>query len=132
MKRINFGLMVAMLIMVTTVAMAAKPVTRPGADFNGAIPKDCPVFEVEGSSLRVACTSSDERSDPARVRYRFLREYNGVKAPATVSANVDVIKGGTDCYRVQWMAPVRTLRILVPTQRPACEVVIRSVTWSQP
>jgi hypothetical protein len=115
------------LVGATGVALAAGPITRDGADYDGAITKDCPVFEVQGDSLHVACTTNPNRSEPARIRYRFLKEYGGVKAPATVSADID-----GNCAKVKWMVPVRTLRITVPIQKPACDVVIHSVTWQQP
>jgi hypothetical protein len=126
-KKIAGLVLVMSLVGATGVALAAGPITRDGADYDGAITKDCPVFEVQGDSLHVACTTNPNRSEPARIRYRFLKEYGGVKAPATVSADID-----GNCAKVKWMVPVRTLRITVPIQKPACDVVIHSVTWQQP
>lgn len=134
MKRLSFMLVsVALAIgIVVPIASAAGPVTRPGSDYNGSIPKDCPIWEVQGTSLHVACTSSEERSDNARIRYRFLKKYGGVKAPATVSADVAVLSGPGDCYQVKWMNPVRTLRIKVKNTKPMCEIVVDFVHWRQP
>lgn len=135
---VAFGLTVALLLTIITAAMAAGPVTRPGSDYNGSIPRDCPVFETHGDDLLVECTSSDARSDNARIRYRFTKAagYEGWrKAPATVSADIDVLAGPADCARVRWMyqgSGPRTLRIVVPVNKPRCRVLVHSVTAVQP
>lgn len=137
-KKLSFIIVTAALVVTSGVALAAGPFTRDATDYDGTIPRDCPVFEENpDGSLHVSCTSSVERSDHARIRYRFTKEYGFKRGPATVSAKYDILSGPDDCVRVRWMGthptnPTRTLRISVVNTRPQCEAVIFSVTASQP
>ena len=120
---------IAMAVLVTlfavSAAQAAGPITRNGADADGnRNPGGC-VVQPEGTDMHVNCTTS---SDSAFVRFRFLDDVGGVRAPATVSLLLRDQDQET-CAIVRWMAPVRTLRVEVLA---GCYVHIVSVTWSQP
>ena len=125
MKRVLLAM--ALVATIALPASAAGPVNRIGTDYDGSEnPGGCEIFPENGTELHVKCTPGVGATDEARIRYRFLADVGAVKAPATVSADIRDAEG---CSEVRWMAPVRTLRILVPL---GCYVHIRSVTWQQP
>lgn len=108
-------------------AQAQKPVYRNGSDYDGyANPGGCSIFVHSGSTeLHVGCRQSDK---PARIRWRFLKAYQGEFKPAYVDVDYNV-HGGTCEKKVRWMVPTpRTLRVVVPV---GCYLHIESVTWAQ-
>jgi hypothetical protein len=124
MKRFTFALVVVALTASAAYATAG-PVTRTGSDYDGiSNPRSCEIMVENGTELHVMCRASVGATGAARIRWRFTKQYGGVRAPATVSAD---LKNG--CAVVRWMAPVRTLRVLVPF---GCYEHIVSVTWRQP
>lgn len=127
MKRVASGLILVLLVSMTSAAFAAGPVTRNGANYDGVRnPGGCEVFPEEGTQLHVKCLGSVGADGAAFVRYRFLKDVGGVIGPATVSA---VIRDNAGCSSYRWMGPIRTLRITVPF---GCYVHVVSVTWQQP
>ncbi len=121
------SIVMAVLVTLFSVhaAQAAGPITVNGADANGVRDPGGCVVQPEGTDMHVNCTSSP---DSAFVRFRFLDDVGGVRAPATVSGLLRD-QDQASCAIVRWMAPVRTLRVEV---LPGCYVHIVSVTWSQP
>jgi hypothetical protein len=125
MKRTLLAL--ALVAAIVSPAFAAGPVTRSGADYSGTRnPGGCEIHPENGSELHVKCTASVGASGAAFVRFRFLKDVGGVKAPATVSAN---LRDQAGCASYRWMGPIRTMRITIPF---GCYIHIRSVTWQQP
>lgn len=132
MRRAAFGLLVAILVTSATAAIAAGPITREGSASSGVKnPNGCEVLvhPDKPAELHVKCTQAVGASGPAFVRYRFLKDVGGVRAPATISSDVKTISQHGDCSVTTWQGPVRTLRIRVTL---GCYVHIRSVTWQQP
>lgn len=134
MKRFKFGITLTVAVLATVFligqAQAQKPVVRPGSDLNGmANPHGCKVFEHadrDQGELHVSCLKADGK---VRVRYRYLKEYGGVKAPAGFTANIEVHGGKCGGVNVSWRSPnPRTGRVIVPK---GCYVHILSVRWVQ-
>ena len=78
------SIVMAVLVTLFSVhaAQAAGPITVNGADANGVRDPGGCVVQPEGTDMHVNCTSSP---DSAFVRFRFLDDVGGVRAPATVS-----------------------------------------------
>lgn len=128
MRRASF-IATVVILATATVALAAGPITRTGAEYSGAAnPGNCEidVHADKPGVLHVSCLESDGATGGARIRWRFLADVGGVRAPATVSSDVQEFRGETV---TRWMQPIRTLRIEVPFGTYAH---IRSVRWEQP
>ena len=113
-----------------STAAASKPVVRPGADYNGiANPNGCKI-KTEGSELHVSCLRNAGATGPARIRYRYLRDYGGQFRPAGFTAEFSRHGGKCEGVRSRWMVQIpRTGRVLVPF---GCYGHIVTVTWDQP
>jgi hypothetical protein len=69
-----------------------------------------------------------DATEPARIRYRFLKDVGAKFRPADVSVEVKY-NGGKGEAEIRWMVPVpRTVRVVIPV---GLYVHIRSVTWKQ-
>jgi hypothetical protein len=130
-KAIALGALIA--LMLVTPALASKPVVRPGQDYDGyANPNGCKILVHgnEPNELHVSCLRNAGATGPARIRYRYLKNYGGEFRPAGFTA--DVVRHGGDCsgVRTRWMVAVpRTGRVIIPF---GCYAHIVSVTWEQP
>lgn len=132
-KWLLFALTLALVVVVSvTSAHANSPITRSGLDYNGIRnPGNCEILN-DGGELHVKCTSKVGADGPAFIRYRFTKAagYDGVRAPATVAADVRNFVGEPCVAR--WMSDfqqaARTLRVTVPAGS-YCHIV--SVSWSQ-
>jgi hypothetical protein len=109
-----------------SIASAAGPVTQMGAEYSGAAnPGECEIIP-EGTDLHVKCQATVGATGEARIRFRFLSDVGFVQDPATISWDIGDRQG---CATVEWMGPIRTLRVTVPF---GCYIHIRSVTAEQP
>lgn len=135
MKKTLFIVTVLALTLATTLAYAATPVTRNGADYSGIRnPGNCEIMPdgAGNTALHVKCTTKVGATGEAYVRYRFLKDVGGVRDAANVAADITTWVGD-DCF-AEWMVKsphtaARTLRVTVPFGS-YCH--INSVTWSQP
>ena len=126
------GFIALMLVTVVFVSFARANVgvTRSGLDYNGTRnPGNCEILN-DGGELHVKCTKKAGANGPAFIRYRFLKDVGGQRAPATVSATIKNWVG-QPCV-AKWMSDykqaARTLRVKVPAGS-YCHIV--SVSWSQ-
>jgi hypothetical protein len=117
-------------LVLSATAAQAQVITRDGSAYSGyANPGGCVIFvhdDRDQTELHVNCAESELA---ARIRYRFLRDVDGMFAPADVT--VDWSRHGGQCegVRVRWMVPTpRTVRVIVPA---GCYAHIHSVTWDQ-
>lgn len=133
MRKAMFVALVVALSAGTVAAYAnggERTVTRLGIDYSGVAPTACVVEadDLHPTELRVDCRQSENQG--ARVRFRFLKDVGFVRGPATVTADLHIIKGSC---AVSWMVPqertpARTARVRVA---PLSYCHIRSVSGSQ-